>query len=81
MKKAIAILFLTLTLSMAAQAQIFIQEDEYNTSRTGTEVNGELGNIIYHGVDADQPNYVPVGEDIFVLAALGIIYLKNKKNK
>ena len=75
-----------LLLAGAAQAQIFIQEDEYNTSRTGTEVNGQYGNIIYHGVDADQPNYVPIGSGAMLLAALGGTYLlgnqkKNSKNK
>lgn len=68
-----------LLLAGAAQAQIFIQEEEYNTSRTGTDVNGTYGNIIYHGVDADQPNYVPVGEGIFALAALGCAYLMGKR--
>jgi hypothetical protein len=81
MKKRIKILTMALLLTTAAQAQIFIMEDENNTYRPTEDINGEYGNIIYHGVDADQPNWVPIGEGLIVMTALGAVYLKKKKSK
>lgn len=58
----------------ANQAQIFITPDLEN-DRESEEINGLYGNIIYHGLDADQPNWVPTGSGILLLGALGGAYL------
>jgi LPXTG-motif cell wall-anchored protein len=43
--------------------------------------NGQWGNIIYHGSGDDQTNYLPLGEGILLLAALGGAYLLGKRRK
>lgn len=64
-----------------ASAQVFIMEEESNSNRDPEEINGFYGNVIYHGSDADQANWVPIGNGLMVMTALGIKYLKNKKKK
>lgn len=80
MKKKINILILGLLLSTAAQAQIFMTEDDHNLRSRSSEV---LGVVPLNGVNYDQTNetYTPIGEGVLLLAALGGAYLlKKKKN-
>ena len=81
MKKTFAILSLTLALSMTARAQIFLQDDDAYNPRATSDVNGEYGNIIYHGLGEDQPNWVPLSGGALLLTALGGAYLLGKKPK
>lgn len=62
-----------------ATAQIYNMEDEINPNRPVNDPNGQYGNIIYHGSDSDQPNWVPLGSGILILAAFGGSYLIAKK--
>ena len=72
-------------IATASQAQILVMEGEQNTLRTGTVDNGNLNNVIFHESQNDQTNFTPLGDGIMLLAALGGVYLvnkrKNKKNK
>lgn len=72
-----------LTLSLSTQAQIFNTDDEINPNRSYelNELNGEYGNILYHGLDMDQPNWVPIGSGVMLLATLGGSYLLKKKKE
>ncbi len=79
MKKKFGILTIMVALSLTAQAQIYTMEDEMNPNRPANELNGQYGNIIYHGSEADQPNWVPLGSGILILAAFGGSYLIAKK--
>ena len=82
MKKRIYIIITTLFLLLAgaANAQVFTMEDEENTRAEGDI--GVLGRIPYHGVDYDQANdFVPMGEGMLLLTALGGCYLLGKKRK
>ena len=82
MKKNTVILTLALLLATAAKAQIFVMEEDNNPNRpSGTEINGEYGNIIYHGTDEDQPNWVPIGGELLLLTAMGGAYLLAKHKK
>lgn len=76
MKRRIFILILGLLFVGAVQAQVFIAEDETNDSRI---LSQEYGVIPYHGVAHDQENFVPFGEGVVLLAALGGAYLLRKK--
>ena len=83
--KQFTILVLGLMIATASQAQILVMEGEQNTLRTGTVDNGNLNNVIFHESQNDQTNFTPLGDGIMLLAALGGVYLvnkrKNKKNK
>lgn len=79
MKKKINILILGLLLSTAAQAQIFMTEDDHNLRSGSSE---DLGVVPLNGVNYDQTNetYTPIGEGVLLLAALGGAYLLKKRN-
>ena len=66
MKKRITLLAFALLMVNANQAQIYITPDLEN-DRESEEINGLYGNIIYHGLDADQPNWVPTGSGILLV--------------
>jgi len=82
MKKRIHILLAALLMAMAIpmQAQIVTMDDEENFRNPGDLE--EWGRIPQHGVEYDQYNAIaPIGEGLFVLAALGGAYLIGKKRK
>ena len=80
MKRTATILTLALLLTAgAAQAQIFLEDDEYNANRAN--VGEDMGVIPYHGVTHDQADFVPLGGGIMLLAALGGAYLIGKKRR
>ena len=81
MKKILLILTLLLILAAPMRAQIFIMEEEENGRVENVFGNGEWNNIIIHGSPDDQMNYMPLGEGIMLLAALGGVYLMGKKKK
>lgn len=76
MKKTLAILTLTLLLAGAAQAQIFIEEGNAPTRATTTEVPAWVDNPV-HGESVDH--YLPLGDGLLVLTALGGLYLLERK--
>ena len=78
MKKILLIFTLFLTLAAPLRAQVFIMEEDENEFRN-VFGNGEWNNVIYHGSGDDQTNYLPVGEGIMLLSALGGAYLLRKK--
>ena len=80
MKKILLIFTLLLTLAAPMHAQVFMMEDDNDPNRTVLG-NGTYGNIIAHGSGYDQANFVPLGEGIALLTALGGAYLLRKKNK
>ena len=73
---------LLLTFAAPMRAQVFhVEEDENQRLEEDVFGNGEWNNIIVHGSDDDQANFVPVGGGILLLSALGGAYLlKKKKN-
>ena len=80
MKKILLILTLLLTLASPMRAQVFVMEEEENEFRN-VFGNGEWNNVIVHSSPDDQTNYVPLGDGLLLLAALGGAYLLKKRNK
>ena len=79
MKKRLLILTLGLLFAGAAQAQIFIEEGDAPTRATTTEVSAWVDNP-EHGESVDH--YLPLGDGLLALSALGGLYLlRKKKNK
>lgn len=62
------------------RAQVFIMEEDENQYRN-VFGNGEWNNTIAHASPDDQTNYVPLGDGLLLLAALGGAYLLKKRNK
>lgn len=79
-KKNIIIAAMLLTLVLPVRAQVFMMEDENNELRT-VFGNGEWSNVIVHGSTDDQTNFVPIGNGMFVLTALGACSLMRKGKK
>lgn len=79
MKKRIAILTAAMLMAMTAKAQMFTMEDEVNELRE--PVAEDHGIIPFHGVEFDQSNYIPLGDGVLLLAALGGAYLIGKRKK
>lgn len=71
-------LLLLLSLTMVSKAQIFIDDDEFE----GTLRNGNSSSILLVPIQGQQTDqYVPLGEEILLLACLGGAYLMKKKKK
>lgn len=81
MKKILTIFMLLLALAASLRAQVFIMEEDENQRVDNVFGNGQWNNIIVHGSTDDQMNYMPLGEGILLLAALGGAYLINKRKK
>ncbi len=79
MKKILLIFTLFLTLAAPMRAQVFIMEEDENDRVDNVFGNGQWNNIIVHGSPDDQTNWVPLGEGILMLTALGGAYLMRKK--
>ena len=79
MKKILLIFTLLLTLAAPMRAQVFIMEEDENDRVDNVFGNGQWNNIIVHGSPDDQTNWVPLGEGILMLTALGGAYLLGKK--
>ena len=79
MKKILLIFTLVLTLAAPMRAQVFIMEEDENDRVDNVFGNGQWNNIIVHGSPDDQTNWVPLGEGILMLTALGGAYLMRKK--
>lgn len=80
MKKILLIFSILLALAAPMRAQVFIMEEDENEFRN-VFGNGEWNNIIVHGSADDQTNWVPLGEGILLLSALGGAYLVRKLKK
>jgi len=79
--KKLTVLAIGLMLATTTQAQILVMEGEEDNFRSNTMTNGEFNNIIFHGLQNDQTNYLPLGDGALLLAALGGAYLLNRKKK
>ena len=79
MKKILLIFTLLLTLAAPMRAQVFIMEEDENDRVDNVFGNGQWNNIIVHGSPDDQTNWVPLGEAVLLLSALGGAYLLRKK--
>ena len=79
MKKILLIFTLFLALAAPMRAQVFIMEEDENDRVTNVFGNGDWNNIIVHGSADDQANFVPLGEAVLLLTALGGAYLLRKK--
>ena len=79
MKKILLIFILFFTLAAPMRAQVFIMEEDENDRVDNVFGNGQWNNIIVHGSPDDQTNWVPLGEGILMLTALGGAYLMRKK--
>jgi len=66
-------------LAAPMHAQVFIMEEDENDRVNNVFGNGEWNNIIVHGSPDDQANWVPLGEAVLLLSALGGAYLLRKK--
>lgn len=62
-------------------AQVFIMEEDENDRVNNVFGNGEWNNIIVHGSADDQANFVPLGEAVLLLSALGGAYLLKKRKR
>lgn len=80
MKRTILIFSLILCMAMPMRAQVFILEEEDNEFRN-VFGNGEWNNVIGHGNGNDQTNYLPLGNGLFVITALGGVYLWGKRKE
>ena len=81
MKKILLIFTLFLALAAPMRAQVFIMEEDENDRVTNVFGNGDWNNIIVHGSADDQANFVPLGEAVLLLTALGGAYLLRKKKR
>ncbi len=81
MKKILLIFSLLITLTVPMRAQVFIMEEDENDRFRNVFGNGEWNNIIVHGSPYDQTNFVPLGEGLLLLTALGGAYLLGKKKE
>jgi len=81
MKKILLIFTLFLALAAPMRAQVFIMEEDENDRVNNVFGNGEWNNIIVHGSADDQANFVPLGEAVLLLSALGGAYLVRKLKK
>ena len=81
MKKILLIFTLFLALAAPMRAQVFIMEEDENDRVNNVFGNGEWNNIIVHGSADDQANFVPLGEAVLLLSALGGMYLLRKKKR
>ena len=81
MKKILLIFTLFLALAAPMRAQVFIMEEDENDRVTNVFGNGDWNNIIVHGSADDQTNWVPLGEAVLLLTALGGAYLVRKLKK
>ena len=81
MKKILLIFTLFLALAAPMRAQVFIMEEDENDRVNNVFGNGEWNNIIVHGSADDQANFVPLGEAVLLLTALGGAYLLRKKKR
>ena len=78
MKKTIAILTLCLLMATAAQAQIYVTENEANQrDPIVADPNVWPTNPQVH--DQGNDDYAPVGDGLLLLVALGGAYLIRKK--
>ena len=77
-RNAILVLLLMLLSVTTATAQVFIMDDEFEgTMRNRSEDYGLI--VPIEGLDSDQ--YLPLGDGLLVLAALGGAYLIGKRKK
>ena len=81
MKKILLIFSILLALAAPMRAQVFIMEEDENDRVTNVFGNGVWNNIIVHGSADDQANFVPLGEAVLLLTALGCVYLVRKLKK
>ena len=81
MKKILLILTLFLTLAAPMRAQVFVMEEDENARVNNVFGNGEWNNVIVHSSSDDQANFVPLGDGLLLLAALGGAYLCGKRRK
>lgn len=79
MKKTIAILTLCLLMATAAQAQIYVTENEANQRDPIEEPNVWPLNPQTH--DQGNDDYAPVGDGLLLLTALGGAYLLGKRKR
>ena len=76
--KKIIVLLSLLSLATASQAQIFIDDDEFEGAlRKGKSFSTLI--VPAQGHDGDL--YVPIGEGVAVLSLLGGAYLLSKRKK
>ena len=81
MKKILTLFILLLALAAPMRAQVFIMEEDENDRFNNVFGNGEWNNIIVHGSADDLANFVPLGEAVLLLSALGCAYLIGKCKK
>ena len=77
-RRTVLIVSFLMLMAMPLKAQVFIQEDEFEgVLRSGYEDFGLI--VPYEAGDADQ--FLPLGDGLLVLAALGGAYLIGKRKK
>lgn len=77
--KRLLIVLMLLALTISANAQIFIAENEYNERESDAVLGTELPTIPLLNSPYDQ--FAPVGEGIFLLGMLGGAYLLGKRKR
>ena len=81
MKKILLLITLFLTLAAPMRAQVYIMEEDENQRVENVSGNGEWNNIIIHGSGDDQTNYLPLGDGLLLLAALGGVRLIRRQKE
>ena len=76
-RKTVLTVALGLMVGLSASAQVFVLGED--NKRQGTEINGDLSNVIAHSETHDQTNYVPMGSGLLLLTAFGSAYALKKK--
>lgn len=73
----VLIAFLVMATAVSSVAQIFLLNEE-NNDRIGT---GDFSNVITHGIEHDQTNYMPLDGGTLLLTVLGGAFLMKKRKK
>ena len=80
-RNIIIVAMLLLTLVLPVRAQVFIMEEDEVGNRNVLGANGTWNNVIVHGSTDDQANFVPIGNGLLIITALGTCYLMGKRRK
>ena len=81
MRKRIMIVAAALMMSVAANAQIYVLEQDASNARAGESAEILGGFVPENGVEYDQGQYVSLGSGALLLVGLAGAYLLGKKKK
>lgn len=77
--KRLLIILMLFALTISANAQIFLTEDDYNSRTVSSELGFDVPAIPQ--LDSTDDQYSPVGDGILLLGVLGGAYLLGKRKR